>query len=223
MADQEDLDPKAEQPAEPPEPTPEPTAPAAPAVSWLDLFKLAFGASGDADAAVHQANRATTLLATIKTGVGTALLFGLFLAAPARAQQVAQQFTCQTLLDGGTFAVCGAIPTNFSPLDVTCAVSVPGSSSAAATVNLWGSADGTHYGTIADGGFSVVTVVNGDGGVGTSVTSSQAISPFDPWPSVEIVASAIASDGGTGALNCYAGVIQSQTIHLAPPKKLHAK
>lgn len=35
----------------------------APAVPWLDLFKLAFGASGDADTAEQQADLATKKLA----------------------------------------------------------------------------------------------------------------------------------------------------------------
>ena len=33
------------------------------AIPWLDLFKLAFGATGDADAAVEQADRAQQKIA----------------------------------------------------------------------------------------------------------------------------------------------------------------
>jgi hypothetical protein len=133
----------------------------------------------------------------------------------AVAQQVSSQYTCQALLDGGTFEICGTIPTNYQPTTVTCAVSVPAGSSAGTTINLLGSADGIHYGTLADAGYSTVTVVNGDGGP-INVATSFAMSPTNPFQSMEITASATAIDGGAGgpgALNCYIGVLQSQTLH----------
>jgi hypothetical protein len=144
-----------------------------------------------------------------------ALAAVLAVSAPALAQQVAQQLTCQSLLDGGTFEVCGNFTTNYQPVAGTCLVSVPGGSSAATTINVLGSPDGIHFGAIADAGLSITTVVNGDGGP-VSVASTFAISPFDPYQSIQITGSATAIDGGAGgpgALNCYVGVVQTQTLH----------
>jgi hypothetical protein len=42
---------------------PKAAADAAPAIPWLDLFKLAFGATGDADTAIDQADRAQKKIA----------------------------------------------------------------------------------------------------------------------------------------------------------------
>lgn len=155
------------------------------------------------------------VLAAIAACIG----FGRYhVSSVALGQSQATQFTCTTLLDGGsTNALCGSFATNFSPFTVTCEVSVNAGdhSSAAATVNLLASGDGTHYGPVADGGQSVVIAANGDGGA-VVTTAGLAISPYNPWQSYEITASGITQDAGTastGQLNCQVSVLNVQTIH----------
>lgn len=154
----------------------------------------------------------------------------LLLASPpkASAQQVASQYVCgPVLLDGGsTNAVCGTFPANYQPLTMTCEVNVLAGdhSSAAATVNLLGSGNGTNYGTIADAGYSVVIVANGDAGAVTT-TAAVAVSPTDPFLDYQVYFSGIATDGGTSATgnaSCQISVIQSQTLHATHPSGFKA-
>ena len=145
----------------------------------------------------------------------------------AEAQQVASQYTCVALLDGGTTAVCGTFPANYQPLTGTCEVVLLNGdkSSAGGTVNLLATGDGVHYGTIADAGYSWVVVANGDGGPVASPAVAFNISPTDPWLGFEVQASGIAQDAGTastGALNCQLSVINSQTLHSVRPTQLKA-
>ncbi len=154
-----------------------------------------------------------------------ALSFALERPRAARAQQVASQYTCTALLDGGsTNAVCGTFLANYQPFTTTCEVSVNSGdhSSAVATVNLLGSGDGVHYGTIADAGYAIAIVANGDGGF-VSTTAGFAVSPTDPWLDYEILASGILQDAGTastGRLTCQISVINSQTLHSVRPTGL---
>jgi len=154
-----------------------------------------------------------------------AILCAVPVLRSARAQQVASQFTCQVLLDGGASEVCGTIPTNFQPTTVTCEVSVPAASSAGTTVTLLTSGDGVHYGTWADAGQGVVTVANG-GASGATTTVALALYPTNPWANLEVAANATTIDGGTGgpgALNCQISVINAQTLHSTRPALKAAK
>ena len=109
-----------------------------------------------------------------------AFAFALLFAAPAFAQQFAQQYTCTALLDGGsTNAICGTFLSNYSPYTLTCEVSVTGGQSAAATANVLVSGNGTNYGTWADAGLAVTIIANGDGGT-VVTTAALAVSPTDP-------------------------------------------
>src|ERR1700743_283535 len=99
------------------------------------------------------------LMRRFAPAVFVAMICAVFAFVPptpkADAQQVASQFPCTALLDGGSpNAICGTIPTNYQPFTATCEVSVLAGdkSSAAATVNFLGSGNGTNYGTIADAG-----------------------------------------------------------------------
>jgi hypothetical protein len=155
-----------------------------------------------------------------------AFAFALLFAAPAFAQQFAQQYTCTALLDGGsTNAICGTFLSNYSPYTLTCEVSVTGGQSAAATANVLVSGNGTNYGTWADAGLAVTIIANGDGGT-VVTTAALAVSPTDPWLNSEVYVSGLVDDGGTnstGFLTCQISVIQSQTLHSAHPAGFKTK
>ncbi len=155
------------------------------------------------------------VLAAIAACIG----FGRYkVGAVALGQSSATNATCVALLDGGsTNVTCGSFTTNYSPFTVTCSIVTPSGdhSSAGATVNLLASPDGTVYGTVADAGLSVVVVANGDGGLVTT-TAGLAVSPYNPWLGYQIVASGVATDGGTatkGYLSCESSVLNVQTLH----------
>lgn len=151
-----------------------------------------------------------------------ALIAALFLMPTFPAQsQVASQGTCQALLDGGGSEVCGTFFTNYQPFTATCEVSVPAASSAVTTVNLLASGDGTHYGVIADAGYSWLVVANG-GVSGATTTVAFNVSPTNPWLDYEITASGTLIDGGVGgpgALVCQTSVINAQTLHSVRPTR----
>ena len=155
------------------------------------------------------------VLALIAACIG----FGRYkVGAVALGQSAPTNTKCTALLDGGSTNVsCGTFVANYSPLTVTCSITTPtgDKSSAGATVNLLASPDGTLYGPVADAGLSVVIVANGDGG-SVVTTAGLAVSPYNPWYGYQILASGVATDGGTatkGYLSCESSVLNVQTLH----------
>jgi hypothetical protein len=155
------------------------------------------------------------VLAAIAACIG----FGRYhVSSLALGQSSASNNTFTVLLDGGSTNVpVGTFTTNYSPFTVTCQIITPSGdhSSAGATINLLASPDGTIYGTVADAGLSVTMVANGDGGA-VVTTTGLAVSPQNPWLGYQILASGVATDGGTSTkayLSCESSVLNVQTIH----------